>query len=379
MATDVSEVIGTAIGKAAREGIRGVSKSARKRSRQSLPAPKGLAAGAAGLGLVALAPLLGKGISSAASGAVDKGTANLKGAGNKVGDRVGEQIKGKVKDDVKDAIPGSGLFSKTSKGGGVPGVGKGRRMPIQQDFDIGVPVRTVYDQWTQFEEWPKFMHRVTEVSQEDDTHVKFKAKIWGKTKEFTAEICEQRPDERIKWRVTEGMTHTGVVSFHELGPRLTRVELNLDIDPGSLIEKAARGMRHIKRAVRADVARFKAYVLMEEEETGAWRGEVEDAEVKKKSSSGRGRSASKSSSGRSSSSRSSQNGARSSSRSSSGRSSSGRSSSGRSSSGRSSSGRSSSGRSSSKRARGAKNGSGNSSSNRGRASSSSRRRSGSHS
>jgi hypothetical protein len=204
-------------------------------------------------------------------------------------------------------------------------------MPVQQDIDIGVPLKTVYNEWTQFEKWPEFMHRLENVSQEDESHISFKIKIWGKSKEFKAEIVEQRPDERIKWKVVEGVTHTGVVTFHELGPRLTRVELNIDVQPGSLIEKAARGMRHVKRAVRADLARFKAHVLMEDEESGAWRGKIKDGEVKSKSS------ASSSGSSRS----------RSSGRSSSGRSSSGRSSSGRSSSGRSSSGRSSSGRSSS--------------------------------
>ena len=77
----------------------------------------------------------------------------------------------------------------------------------------------------------------------------------------------------------QGITHSGVVTFHELAPRLTRIEVNLDIDPGSLIEKAARGMRHVKRAVRADLARFKAFIEMQELETGAWRGVIEDGEV----------------------------------------------------------------------------------------------------
>jgi carbon monoxide dehydrogenase subunit G len=185
-------------------------------------------------------------------------------------------------------------------------VGKGRRMPIQQDIDIGVPLKTVYNQFTQFEDWPKFMHRVQSVSQDDESHITFKAKIWGISKEFKAEIEEQRPDERIKWRVTEGLTHTGVVTFHELGPRLTRVELNFDVQPGSMIEKAARGMRHVKRAVRADLARFKAYVLMEEEESGSWRGEIQDGDVKKRSTArGSGSRRASSSSGRSSSRRSS--------------------------------------------------------------------------
>jgi hypothetical protein len=139
-------------------------------------------------------------------------------------------------------------------------------MPIQQAVDIGAPLSTVYKEWTQFEEWPTFMHRLQSVSQEDESHVSFKTKIWGISKEFKAEIVEQQPEKRIKWKVTDGVTHTGVVTFHEVADRLTHVEVNLDVDPGSLIEKAGRGMRHVKRAVRADLARFKAYVMMQEEE-----------------------------------------------------------------------------------------------------------------
>jgi hypothetical protein len=123
------------------------------------------------------------------------------------------------------------------------------------------------------------MHRVTRVSQQDDCTVSFAVKIWGKTKEFTAKIDTQRPDQRIKWKVEQGMTHTGVVTFHELGPNLTRVLLGFDVDPGSLVEKFARGARHVKRAARADLHRFKAFIEMAEEETGAWRGVIEDGEV----------------------------------------------------------------------------------------------------
>jgi hypothetical protein len=123
------------------------------------------------------------------------------------------------------------------------------------------------------------MHRVKRVTQEDDCTLSFATKIWGKTKEYTAKIETQRPDERIKWKVSQGITHTGVVTFHELAPELTRIEVNLDVDPGSLIEKAARGMRHVKRAVRADLHRFKAYIEMAEIETGAWRGAIEDGEL----------------------------------------------------------------------------------------------------
>jgi len=142
-----------------------------------------------------------------------------------------------------------------------------------------VPIETAYNQFTQFEDWPQFMHRVTRVTQEDDCTISFATKIWGKTKEFTAKLETQRPDERIKWRVSQGITHAGVVTFHELAPRLTRIEVTLDVAPGSLIEKAARGMRHVKRAVRADLARYKAFIEMQEMETGAWRGVIEDGEM----------------------------------------------------------------------------------------------------
>src|ERR671914_2178220 len=152
-------------------------------------------------------------------------------------------------------------------------------MPVQQSVDVAVPVETAYNQWTQFEDWPEFMHRVTRVTQEDDCTVSFATKIWGKTKEFEAKIDQQRPDERIKWRVSQGISHSGVVTFHELAPNLTRIELTFDVDPGSLIEKAARGMRHVKRAARADLHRFKAFIEMQEMETGAWRGVIEDCEL----------------------------------------------------------------------------------------------------
>jgi hypothetical protein len=163
--------------------------------------------------------------------------------------------------------------------GGVPGVGKGRRMPVQQSVDIGVGIETVYNQFTQFEQWPEFMHRVTRVTQEDDCTLSFAVKIWAKTKEFTAKIETQRPDQRIKWKVSQGITHTGVVTFHELGPNLTRVLVGMDMQPGGPLEKVARGMRHLKRAVRADLHRFKAFIEISEQETGAWRGVIEDGEV----------------------------------------------------------------------------------------------------
>jgi uncharacterized membrane protein len=205
---------------------------------------------------------------------------------------VSETLKDTVNSKVDEAGGAGGLVKEAASGlvpwgggddggnkGGVAGVGKGRRMPVQQSVDVAVPIETAYNQWTQFEDWPTFMHRVTNVSQEDDCSVSFSTKIWTRKREFTAKIETQRPDERIKWRVSQGITHTGVVTFHEIAPRLTRIELSLDVDPGSLIEKAARGMRHVKRAARADLHRFKAFIEMAEQETGAWRGVIEEGEL----------------------------------------------------------------------------------------------------
>jgi uncharacterized membrane protein len=303
MSRDLTDAIGIAVGRAARDAIETTTAKARKRSTGPLSGAKGIAAGA---GLATLVPLAGRGAAKLMrTGLSSNGAGPIEKVGQKIGggakEAVGSTIEkaggagGMAKDAVKGALPGGG-GGQRQKSQGVPGVGKGRRMPIQQAVDIPAPLKAVYNQWTQFEEWPQFMHRVQRVTQDDETHLTFQAKIWGKSKEFKAEIDEQRPDERIKWHVEEGMTHAGVVSFHELAPRLTRIEVNMDVQPGSLVEKAARGMRHIKRAVRADLARFKAYMAMKEEEDGAWRGTIDEGEVK---SSTRSRSSGSSSGGRS--------------------------------------------------------------------------------
>jgi uncharacterized membrane protein len=292
MAQAVSDTVRDALGNMAREALKNVGggKPA-KTNAGPLSGAKGVAAG---VGLAAAAPLAKKGVSAM------RGTGRpylkpakaAEKAATKVGDRVGSKLKDAVSEKVDEAGGADGLAKDVASGlipgiggdsgggkGGMPGVGKGRRMPVQQSVDVAVPLETAYNQWTQFEDWPEFMHRVTRVTQEDDCTVNFATKIWGKTKEFEAKIETQRPDERIKWRVSKGITHTGVVTFHELAPRLTRIELSFDVAPGSLIEKAARGMRHVKRAARADLHRFKAFIEMSELETGAWRGVIEDGEL----------------------------------------------------------------------------------------------------
>jgi uncharacterized membrane protein len=290
MAKDLSDTVRDTLGDIVKEAVKNISSA--KADKQTRAGAGGLAAGA---GLAALAPLAKKGLDAVRSNGgpslPSPKPAKLAGkAASKVGDKVGEKLKEGVSDKVNEAGGAAGI-AKEAAGGllpggdsgggkeGMEGVGKGRRMPVQQAVDVAVPLETAYNQWTQFEEWPNFMHRVTRVTQEDECTVSFATKIWGKTKEFVAEIETQRPDERIKWRVTQGITHTGVVTFHELAPRLTRIELTLDVDPGSLIEKFARGARHIKRAMRADLHRYKAFIEMQEIETGAWRGVIEEGEL----------------------------------------------------------------------------------------------------
>ena len=139
-------------------------------------------------------------------------------------------------------------------------------MPIQQAVDVAVPITVAYDTWTRFEDWPEFMHRIESAEQVDDATVSFQAKIWGINKRFEADIVEQKPDERIEWNVTEGYAHTGVVTFHALAENLTRIDLSLDVQPSNIIDKASRGMRFVKRAVRGDLHRFKAYVELADQE-----------------------------------------------------------------------------------------------------------------
>jgi hypothetical protein len=151
---------------------------------------------------------------------------------------------------------------------------------MQASIDVSVPLEVAYNQWTQFEEFPKFMFRVERIEQKDDTHLIWHEKIWGVRRQWEAEIVEQRPNQRIMWRSTSGPQNVGVVNFHQLrDPRLTRVQVDLDFQPVGLIEKTGRGWRAAIRALDSDLQRFKAFVEIKDAATGAWRGRINDAEV----------------------------------------------------------------------------------------------------
>ena len=131
---------------------------------------------------------------------------------------------------------------------------------IEESIDVEVPVRTAYDQWTQFEEFPRFMDGVESVTQIDDTHLHWVAKIAGVRREWDAEISEQHPDERVAWWATDGTNNAGVVTFHRLSDTTTRVMLQLDFEPDGLKEKAGDTLGFVRRQAVGDLSRFKEYI-----------------------------------------------------------------------------------------------------------------------
>jgi uncharacterized membrane protein len=146
---------------------------------------------------------------------------------------------------------------------------------ITKSTDVDVPIRIAYDQWTQFEEFPRFMDGVKSVTQTDDTHLHWQAEIGGIKKEWDAEISEQHPDERVAWHSTSGAKNAGVVTFHRIDDDTTRVTLQMDVDPDGPIEQAGEWLGILDRQVEGDLKRFKAFIESRVAPTGGWRGNVE--------------------------------------------------------------------------------------------------------
>jgi uncharacterized membrane protein len=145
---------------------------------------------------------------------------------------------------------------------------------IEQSIDVNVPLATAYNQWTQFEEFPEFMEGVEEVRQLDDTHLHGVATIGGRRHEWDAVITEQRPDERVAWRNTEGKDNAGVVTFHRISDATTRVMVQMDYVPEGVTEKLGSAAGVPDRQVTADLERFK-HLVEERGESGGWRGQVD--------------------------------------------------------------------------------------------------------
>jgi uncharacterized membrane protein len=149
-----------------------------------------------------------------------------------------------------------------------------RMSTIEQSIEVNVPVRTAYNQWTQFEDFPHFMEGVEEVKQITDTRLRWRAEIAGQEREWEAEIDEQRPDERIAWHAIDGSTNAGVVTFHRIDDGKTRVMLQLEFEPDDAMEKTGDALGLVKRRAKGDMERFKEFIESRGTETGAWRGEV---------------------------------------------------------------------------------------------------------
>jgi uncharacterized membrane protein len=146
---------------------------------------------------------------------------------------------------------------------------------IEKSVEVKAPVRAVYNQWTQFEEFPRFMSGVKEVKQLDDTHVHWHAEIWGKDKEWDAEITEQVPDQKISWRSTSGdAPNAGTVRFEPVGPDRTRVNLTMEYEPKGVVENLGDKLGAMSARVQDTVEDFKTFIEKRGQETGAWRGEV---------------------------------------------------------------------------------------------------------
>jgi glutathione peroxidase len=145
---------------------------------------------------------------------------------------------------------------------------------IDHSIDIAVPVREAYDQWTQFESFPRFMDGVESVGQTDATHLHWVATIAGRRQEWDAEITEQTPDQRIAWTSTSGDHNAGAVDFHRVGEEMTRITLTMDVEPTGLIEKVGAAIGIPSGQVEGDLKRFKAFIESRGIATGGWRGEV---------------------------------------------------------------------------------------------------------
>jgi uncharacterized membrane protein len=153
---------------------------------------------------------------------------------------------------------------------------------VQDSIDVQVPVQQAYNQWTQFEEFPRFMDGIQSVQQLDDTHVQWVAEVGGESRQWTAEITEQRPDERIAWKTIEGeVKNDGVVTFEQVDANQTRVNVEMDVEGESTTENAASELLGVvKNQVQGDLERFKQLIETRGEESGAWRGEVEEGEAR---------------------------------------------------------------------------------------------------
>ncbi|MFN8475049.1 MAG: SRPBCC family protein [Anaerolineae bacterium] len=151
---------------------------------------------------------------------------------------------------------------------------------LTKSIEVNVPVRTAYNQWTQFESFPQFMEGVKSVQQLDNKRLHWVAEVAGKEKQWDAVITDQVPDQKIAWRSTSGAQNDGIVTFQPLGADKTRVSLQIDYDPEGVVEETGDKLGFVSRRVEGDLERFKKFIESRGQETGAWRGTIKDAQVR---------------------------------------------------------------------------------------------------
>jgi uncharacterized membrane protein len=150
---------------------------------------------------------------------------------------------------------------------------------IEQSIEVQVPVSAVYNQWTQFEEFPQFMEGVEKIIQLDDKRLHWVVEIAGQRREYDATITEQTPDQRIAWRAEGEADNAGVVTFHRIDDDKTKVMLQLEYSPEGIVEKAGDALGIVTSRVKGDLARFKEFIESRGQESGGWRGEIEQDKV----------------------------------------------------------------------------------------------------
>ncbi|WP_432077026.1 SRPBCC family protein [Streptomyces wuyuanensis] len=145
---------------------------------------------------------------------------------------------------------------------------------VEESIEVEVPVRTAYNQWTQFETFPEFMDGVERIDQLSDTLTHWTTSVGGVQRQFDAKITEQIPDERVAWTTVEGERQAGVVTFHRLSGTRTKIMLQMDFDPQGVAETVGDKLGVVRRQVTGDLERFKRFIESRGTETGAWRGDV---------------------------------------------------------------------------------------------------------
>jgi uncharacterized membrane protein len=243
--------------------------------------------------------LIPAGLSAAGALAATMGPGIVKRLANDAEDKGGEQAEElgeKAAEGAKKSLTGGTgiagrVLSKAVGGSGGGGSGSGakktRRLPIQRWTDVAVPVDKAYDGWTKFEAYPQFMHRVLSIEPKGKDRIAWQEKIWFSKRQWEGRITDRRKNDRIAWKTTSGMSHSGVVSFHKVGDNLTRVMVTIEFEPNGMIEKMASGLRFVKRAVQADLARFKAWVEMEDAKGIEYRPVRDEDDEEKDEASGR--------------------------------------------------------------------------------------------